>query len=155
MTDNTLTMRLFNQQQGYQALVTAFTHAKNWLAAGHRLILEIRPESKTRDQEKKYHAMIGDIAKQAQHIGASWEPEDWKRLLVDKFARETNRTHGKVIPNLDKTGVVEVGVQTRKFSRSDGSEFIDWLYAWGVDNGIKWEVAVPWMIDSETGEIPR
>lgn len=153
MTDQTLTMRLFNAQQGYQALVTAFTHAKAWLAAGHRLVLTIKPESKTRDQEKKYHAMIGDIAKQAQHLGAKWESEDWKRLLIDKFARDTGKTHGKVIPNLDSDGVVEVGILSRNFSRTVGAEFIEWLYAWGAEHGIEWAESNQWAIDPETGEI--
>jgi hypothetical protein len=157
MTEHTLTMRLFNPQQGYQALVTAFHHAKAWLTAGHRLVLEIRPESKTRDQEMKYHAMIGDIAKQAQHMGAKWGSDDWKRLLIDGYARETGKTHGKIIPNLDSTGVVEVGVQSRKFSRAEGGEFIEWLYAWGSDRGIVWADAQQWTeqwtVDPETGEV--
>lgn len=151
MTDR-LTLRLWEPQSAYEAIKsTLWPLAKAHLLAGRRMVLELRPASKTRDQEEKYHAMVGDIAKQAQHLGATWAPEDWKRLLVDKFARETNRTHGKVIPNLDKTGVVEVGVQTRKFSRADGSDFIEWLYAWGADNGIEW--TEPVCVNTETGEI--
>ncbi len=95
------------------------------------------------DQNAKYHAMIGEIAKQAEHLGAKWEADDWKRLVLDKFARETGRSHGKVIPNLDKTGVVEVGIQSRKFNRQDGSDFIEWLHAWGAENGVVFD-EVPW-----------
>lgn len=120
------------------------------LLAGHRLVLEARTASKSRDQEKKYHAMIGEISQQAKHIGASWEAEDWKRLLIDKFARDTNRTHGKVIPNLDSNGVVEVGVLSRKFSRTDASEFIEWLHAWAAENGVHFSDEY---IDTETGEV--
>ena len=132
-----MTVNLWNPQQGYQQLLSVWVMAKSMLMAGHRLVLTLAPISKTREQEEKYHAMIGEVAKQAQHLGASWEAEDWKRLLLDKFARETNRTHGKIIPNLDKSGVVEVGIQSRKFSKADGSEFIEWLHAWGAENGIK------------------
>lgn len=96
---------------------------------------------KSREQEKKYHAMIGEVSDQAQHLGSKWEAEDWKRLLLDKFARETGRTHGKIIPNLDQNGVVEVGIQSRRFSVSDGGEFIEWLYAWGTENGITFSEA--------------
>ena len=132
-----MTVNLWNPQQGYQQLLSVWVMAKSMLMAGHRLVLTLAPISKTREQEEKYHAMIGEVAKQAQHLGASWEAEDWERLLLDKFARETNRTHGKIIPNLDKSGVVEVGIQSRKFSKADGSEFIEWLHAWGAENGIK------------------
>ena len=103
--------------------------------AGHSLVCTVSEESKTREQEKKYHGMIGDISEQAQHLGASWKPPDWKRLLVDKFARETGRRTGRIIPNLDSNGVVEVGVLTRKFGKRDAIEFIEWLYAWGSENG--------------------
>ncbi len=148
-----INLKLWSPIQAAKELPAVWQWIKAMLIAGHRLVLEIRPESKTRDQEKKYHAMIGDVAEQAQHLGAKWEPEDWKRLLVDKFARETDRTPGKIIPNLDKTGVVEVGVLTRNFSRRDGSDFIEWLYAWGVENGIEWIDAHQWIVDAETGEI--
>lgn len=132
-----LSVQCWEPTQAHKAVTTTiWPQLKAMLIAGHRMVIEIRPIGKSREQEEKYHAMIGEVAKQAQHLGASWQAEDWKRLLIDKFARETGRTHGKVIPNLDKTGVVEVGIQSRKFSTSDGSEFIEWLHAWGAENGI-------------------
>jgi len=88
--------------------------------------------------QRKYHAMIDEIARQAWHLGSHWESDDWKRLLLDKFARDTGRSHGKVITNLDKTGIVQIGLQSRKFENPDASEFIEWLLAWGVENGIRW-----------------
>ena len=131
-----ITLRLWNAQQAYDEFKKAWEWTKANLIAGHIIQAQFSIESKSREQEEKYHAMIGEIAKQASHIGATWGQEDWKRLLLDKFARETNRTHGKVIPNLDKTGVVEVGIQSRKFTVKDGAEFIEWLHAWSAENGI-------------------
>jgi len=131
-----ISIKLHNPQQGYDELKKAWEWCKANLIANHKIQGFLQIESKSREQEEKYHAMIGEIAKQASHIGAKWTVEDWKRLLLDKFARETNRTHGKVIPNLDKTGVVEVGIQSRKFSVKDATEFIEWLHAWSAENGI-------------------
>ena len=48
-----------------------------------------------------------------------------------------------MIPNLDKTGVVEVGIQSRKFSKADASEFIEWLHAWCATNGITLSTDIP------------
>ena len=106
------------------------------LDAGKHLTMEIKLVSKTREQEEKYHAMIGDIAKQAKHLGAKWSSEDWKRLLVDQFLRETENIQGKIVPNLDGTGIVQLGLQTRKFTKEQASEFVEWLYAWSAENGI-------------------
>lgn len=146
-----LSVTCFNPVQAHTAMTAQiWPMLKSMCMAGHRMVLELKPASKSREQEEKYHAMIGEVAKQAQHLGSSWGAEDWKRLLIDKFARETDRTHGKIIPNLDKTGVVEVGIQSRKFSKADACEFVDWLHAWGAENGIVY--AGQW-IDQETGEI--
>jgi hypothetical protein len=108
----------------------------NALDSGKHLTMEIKLASKTREQEEKYHAMINDIAKQAQHLGAKWSSEDWKRLLVDQFLREEANIQGKIIPNLDGTGIVQLGFQTRKFTKEQASEFVEWLYSWSAENGI-------------------
>jgi len=110
---------------------------KDSLRAGKLLQLEIKPQSKSRDQEEKYHAIIGDIAKQAQHMGAKWDAESWKRLLVDLFCKEIGLDSGKVIPSLDGAGIVQLGFQTRKFTKSQASEFVEWLIAWCSKNGIE------------------
>ena len=106
------------------------------LDAGKHLTMEIKLASKTREQEEKYHAMIGEIAKQAQHMGAKWSAEDWKRLLVDQFMRDCGDSGGMVIPNLDSTGIVQLGFQTRNFTKEHASEFVEWLYSWAANNGI-------------------
>jgi hypothetical protein len=146
-----LTVPCFEPTQAHKALTAQVWPAlKNALLAGHRMVLVLQLMPKSREQEEKYHAMIGEIARQAQHLGAKWEADDWKRLLLDKFARETGRTHGRVIPNLDSTGVVEVGVLSRRFSTKDANEFIEWLHAWGAESGIVFSDS---RVDPETGEI--
>jgi hypothetical protein len=105
-----------------------------------QLTLEIKEANKSREQEEKYHAMIGEIAKQAQHLGAKWDAESWKRLLVDQFCRDSNIKTGVVIPNLSGDGIVQLGFQTRKFTKEQASEFVEWLHAWGAENGVTYEV---------------
>jgi len=110
------------------------------LASGKQLTLEIKNASKSREQEEKYHAMIGEVAKQAQHLGAKWDAEDWKRLLVDQFIKDMNGLGAsKIIPSLDGEGIIQLGFQTRKFTKEQASEFVEWLYAWGAENGVVYE----------------
>ena len=97
---------LDSQEQATALMHNIWPKVKAALAAGKKLTLEIKDASKSREQEEKYHAIIGDIAKQAQHMGAKWDAEDWKRLLVDKFLRETGFKNSPIIPNLDGTGIV-------------------------------------------------
>jgi hypothetical protein len=105
--------------------------------AGNKLILTIEQESKSRDQEEMYHALIGHIAKQASHLGAKWSAEDWKRFLVWQFAKEVGISTGKLVPSLDGTGIVQLGLQTRKFKKDEASQFTEWLLAWAAQNGVE------------------
>lgn len=84
-----------------------------------------------------YHAIIGHIAKQASHLGAKWDSEDWKRFLVWQFAKEAGINNGKLVPSLDGTGIVQLGMQTRKFTKDQASQFTEWLLAWTAQNGIE------------------
>lgn len=84
-----------------------------------------------------YHAIIGHIAKQASHLGAKWDSEDWKRFLVWQFAKEAGINNGKLVPSLDGTGIVQLGMQTRKFTKDQASQFTEWLLAWATQNGIE------------------
>jgi hypothetical protein len=107
-------------------------------------------DEKTREQEKKYHAMLGDIAEQAKHLNQVLSADDWKRLCVaqyrtdcitnevDKLADYWNKQNFRLIPSLDGGSVVALGAQTRKFPKYVAAGFIEWLYQYGAANNIRW-----------------
>jgi len=127
---------LIDQQQASALMNSLWPKVKAALAAGRKLTLEVKDAKRSNEQNEKFHAIIGDIAKQAQHLGAKWDAEDWKRLLVDKFMREHWQTDLTIIPNLDSTGIVQLGIQTRKFTKEQASEFVEFLQAWAAENGV-------------------
>ena len=126
---------LDNQEQATALMLNVWPKVKAALAAGRKLTLEVKDASKSREQEEKYHAIIGDIAKQAQHMGAKWDAETWKRLLVDKYCREIG-LNSQIMANLDSDGLVQLGFQTRKFTKEQASEFVEFLQAWATENGV-------------------
>ena len=128
-------------EQAAALMAKVWPKVKDNLRLGKLLRMEIKPENKSRDQEEKYHAMIGEIAKQAQHLGAKWDAEDWKRLLVDLFAKEAGLQGGKIIPSLDSTGIVQLGLQTRNFTKEQANDFITFLEAWGAEHEIIFKIA--------------
>lgn len=126
---------LDSPEQASALMNNLWPKVKEALKSGKKLTLEIKPSSKSREQEEKYHAIIGDIAKQAQHMGAKWDAETWKRLLVDKYCREIGIS-SQIMANLDNDGLVQLGFQTRKFTKEQASEFVEFLQAWAVNNGV-------------------
>jgi len=103
---------------------------------GVALVVQVDKETRTQDQNALYHSIINQIAKQARHLGSTWDTESWKRLLVDTYTREIGQSSGQVIPNLTGDGIVQLGLQTRKFTKAQASEFSEWLMAWCAENGV-------------------
>lgn len=112
-------------------------------------VVVIGDPEKSREQEEKYHAQIGDIAKQWEFCGRKWDAEDMKRLCLDQFRRDTIKDPDlaeewekmrlvDMAPSLDKTGVVALGVQSRKLTKKLASAFVEWLYAMGAEVGVRW-----------------
>ena len=127
---------LRTQEQASALMAKIWPKVKDSLKAGKLLRLEIKAESRSSEQSAKYHAMLGEIAVQAQHLGAKWSADDWKRLTVDLFAKETGLQGGKIIPSLDGSGIVQLGLQTRDFTKEQAMDYITFLEAWGAANGI-------------------
>lgn len=104
---------------------------------------------KKREQEEKYHAMIGDIAKQCLFMGQKWHQDDWKRLLIDAFAKAMRESgtpihhDGRVVPSLDGQRVVQLGIQSRDFRIKEAAAFIEYLYSYGSEEGVAWSDMAP------------
>lgn len=119
---------------------------------GCKVTFDYEPK-KTRPQEEKYHAQINDIADQCTFMDKKWDREEWKRLLIDAFVRvmreESNakdepdpfENAGQLVPSLDGSGWVQLGIQSRKFKKKIASQFIEYLYAWGSWNNVVWREA--------------
>ena len=110
-------------------------------------------DEKTRLQEEKYHAMIGDVARQCMHLNQVLDAESWKRLLVQQFREDSiesgvdrvaeywKRNEVKLMPSLSGKSLVLLGAQTRDFPKYVAAAFIEWLYAYGANNDIAWSKA--------------
>jgi hypothetical protein len=99
------------------------------------------PDMKSRDQEKLYHSIIGQIAKQSQLHGSRWNQESWKRFLIDQWAHESGemRTISKVMPSIDGERVVQLGHQSRRFTKEQAISCTEWLIYWATTNGVTLE----------------
>lgn len=110
-------------------------------------IVTIEDPVRKSEQNAKIHAMLGDIAKQCEFMGQKWDIEDWKRILVDAFARVMKsqgtplNQGGRIIPALDGEGFVQLGIQTRKFRVKEASEFIEYLHAFAAERGVRFTAA--------------
>jgi len=123
-------------EQASAVMAKIWPKVKDTLKAGKALRMEIKAESRSDEQNAKYHAMLSEIAFQAQHMGAKWDAESWKRFLVYEFCKQLGLPQGQIVPSLDGSGIVQLGLQTRDFSKERAAEFITFLEVWATDKEI-------------------
>jgi hypothetical protein len=128
---------LQNSEQAHIVLKDLWPKIKETLQAGKQLRLEVKKATRSNQQNDMFHALIDKIYKAMKVVGSAWSADDWKRLLIDQWAHETGRKIGKVAPSLDGERVVQLGLQSHKFTVEEGSEFIEWLMAWMAEKGIE------------------
>jgi len=112
---------------------------------GGAVVITLTREGKSRKQERHYHALINDIAKQITFFGNKHYISDvWKALLVDQFNQEMTEMGtplgkpGRVVTSLDGYRTITVRPSTRTFRKGEAAAFIEFLYAQGVEMGVEW-----------------
>ena len=126
-----------------QRLVIAHESARRSIAASIMAAplmtqVSIGAPAKSREQEAKFHAMLAEIARQAQHVGSKWDAESWKRLICELWSRNDSETaSARVIPALDGAGIVQLGIQTRALTKERYASLITFTECWCADNGVE------------------
>jgi hypothetical protein len=89
------------------------------------------------DANALLHSLITELANQLQWAGKKRDVEIWKRLLVAAWCR-TKGEPIEILPAIDGNGVDIVPARTSKLSKKDCSDLIEYIYAYGSENGIMW-----------------
>jgi hypothetical protein len=117
---------------------------KSMLMAGHRVVVEIKPETRTLAQNARLWAMLTDVSKQVNWYGRKLSEEEWKHVFTASLAKQD------VVPGIDG-GFVVLGKSTSKMTKPEMSELQDLIEAFGAQQGVRF--TAPEYVDPETGEI--
>jgi hypothetical protein len=129
-------IQIHNSKQGVSQMRQLWSTMKEALDGGAALVVSVKLQSRSVEQNSMFHSIISQIALQAEHAGSKWDAESWKRLLVDAYFAEKGERVGRVVPNLTGDGIVQLGEQTRKFTKLQASEFTEFCMAWAAQNGV-------------------
>jgi hypothetical protein len=130
------TFTLYEPVQAHKALMALWPTIKSLLFAGHRLVLTLAPATRSSEQNRKLHAIIADVARQATWAGAKQDAETWKRLFVSAWCRATGESV-TILPALDGHGVDLVPRRTSKLTKAECCELIEYITAWAVEHGVE------------------
>ena len=149
--DNRLVLRLYNAQQGHQAIQQAWAHAKGYLmASGAPMVLEVRPETRSDRQNRLLHALFGDVSNQSEWMGKKRTPAEWKLLFVSGHAVATKQG-ADLVPGLEGE-FLNLRESTARMGKARMASLLDYVMSWAVEHGVELREARQW-VDPETGEI--
>lgn len=150
MTDR-ITIPLYEPVQAWSTLrEQVWPWVKSHLIAGHRLVLELRMDTRTKAQNRIMWSCLHDLSKQVTWFGKKMTDEGWKNWI-------TGHLNGQELhPNMDGTGFISVtrGTSTSGMTKGEMTAVIDLCHAFGADQGVKWsKTSLGRVVDPETGEI--
>lgn len=125
-----LTIQCINPVQAHADMTAhLWPMLKSMLMAGHRMVLELKPVTRSLEQNAKMWACLTDISKQVDWYGQKLSPDDWKHVLSASLRKQ------RAVPGIDG-GFVVVGLQTSQMTIAEMSEMIELAHAFGADRGV-------------------
>lgn len=126
-----LSIRMWEPVQAHKAIqAQIWPQLKAMLMAGHRMVVEVKPETRSLEANARMWAMLAEISQQVEWYGHRLTSEEWK----DVFSAAMKRT--KVVPGLDG-GFVVCGQSTSKMTRAEMSEMQTLMEAFGAEKGVR------------------
>lgn len=142
---NRIKITLFEPVQAHKVLTQQiWPLIKASLMAGHRMVVEVKKETRSLEQNARMWAMLTDVSKQVVWYGRKLTPEDWKHVFTASLTKQ------EVVPGIDG-GFVVLGKSTSQMTKAEMSELQELMQAFGAQQGVKF--TAPEFIDPETGEI--
>lgn len=100
-------------------------------------ICQIKEPARNLEQNALLWALLGDVAKQVVWHGRKLEPESWKHIFTASLKKLD------VVPNLEGTGFVALGLSTSRMSKREFSELIELIRAFGVEHAVVFDDCMP------------
>lgn len=96
--------------------------------------VEIKGPARTKSQNDRMWAMLTDIVAQKKTIdGRTFTTEEWKSIFLQALGHEQ-----QVLPTLDGQSFFAIGMSSSALSKSEMSDLIDYIFAWGAENEVIW-----------------
>lgn len=128
--------RLTDAEQGHSILLRLWSELKPFLLAGHVFELVVRPETRTAEQNAKFHALCEDIARSGlEWCGKQRAPAEWKVLLVSAHATAT-KEESEVVTGLEGE-LVNLRESTAQMSKRRCSSLIEYTLSFCAQNDIE------------------
>lgn len=106
--------------------------AQYCLDAPDGLLVTFSEPRRSQEASAAMWAKLHDIARCVDWYGKKLDATDWKHVFSSSLRKL------EVVPNLDGTGFVALGLATSQMSQKEMSEMLTLIDAFGDEKGVKW-----------------
>lgn len=118
--------------------------SKACINAPDGFVVEIKPRTRSLDQNAKMWAMLADLSRQVEWYGQRLTSEEWKDVLTAALKKQ------KAVPGIDG-GFVVIGARTRNMTIREMSDLVELMYAFGAERDVQWSDPAPRGIEEIRG----
>lgn len=126
-----MSIECVNPVQAHAAMTKSiWPQLKSALMAGHRMVLEVKPSTRSYQQNARLWAMLTDISKQIDWYGRKLSPDDWKHVFSAALKKQD------AVPGIDG-GFVVLGLSTSKMTKAEMCDLQTLMEAFGAERGVR------------------
>lgn len=92
--------------------------------------IEFKAPRRSLDQNAKMWALLSDISEQVEWYGRKLSPTDWKCVFTSGLKKAL------VVPDLEGTGFVMIGLHTSDMTKDEMSNLIELITAFAAERGV-------------------
>ncbi len=93
-------------------------------------VVTISEPTRSLEQNAAMWATLSEISEKVEWHGRFLSPEDWKHIFTSSLKKLT------VVPNLDGTGFVALGLSTSKMTKGELSDLLELMNAFAAERGL-------------------
>lgn len=132
----TFTALLVEPSQAHRQITRAWEIAKQSIGDGRRMVLELKPPTRSNAANAKLHALLTELSRKGQWCGKKLDVVTWKRLCTAAWLREQGESP-EMIPALDGNGFDVIFERTSQMSGEQVSSLIQWIEAFCAEQWIE------------------
>jgi len=126
-----LAIQCWEPVQAHAAMTkTIWPQLKSALMAGHKMVLEIKPATRSLEQNARLWCLLDEISNQVDWYGRKLTPEEWKHVFTAALKKQD------VVPGLDG-GFVVLGQSTSKMTKAEMCDLQSLMEAFGAEKSVK------------------
>jgi len=90
----------------------------------------VQQQTRNLSQNAALWSMLTEVSDQVVWHGRKLEPDCWKHIFSSSLRKQ------EVVPNLDGTGFVVMGIATSRMTKSEMSDLLELIASFGAQHGV-------------------